>query len=107
MTDHAKKFQADSKEQMTTLMDMMNDMIYGGKPLEDPVVKVMNEVLNDNHEFNVIVSDDQEPISEYRNSRQLQDLVPRGIGELTVNEESMKEKSSVVKKCIKKCSQPD
>ncbi|KAE8688817.1 hypothetical protein F3Y22_tig00110954pilonHSYRG00064 [Hibiscus syriacus] len=97
MTDHAKKFQVDSKEQMTMLMDMMNDMIHGGKPLEDPAVNAINEVLNDNDEFDVIVSNDQEPISEYGNSRQLQDLVPRGIGELMVNEESMKEKSSVVR----------
>ncbi|KAE8680427.1 hypothetical protein F3Y22_tig00111388pilonHSYRG00019 [Hibiscus syriacus] len=100
MTDHAKKFQAFSKEQMIMLMDMMNDMIHGGKPLEDLIVKAMNEVLN-NDEFDVIVSDDQEPISEYGNSRQLQDLVPRGTGELMVNEESMKEKSFVVKNCIK------
>ncbi|KAE8676724.1 hypothetical protein F3Y22_tig00111582pilonHSYRG00813 [Hibiscus syriacus] len=77
---------------MTMLTDMMNDMIHGGKPLEDPAVKAMNEVLNDNDEFDVIVSDDQEPISEYGNSRQLQDLVPRGTGELMVNEESMKKK---------------
>ncbi|XP_039059530.1 probable arabinose 5-phosphate isomerase [Hibiscus syriacus] len=49
---------------MTMLMNMMNDMIHGGKPLEDSAVNAINEVLN-NDEFDMIVSDDQEPISEY------------------------------------------
>ncbi|KAE8687258.1 hypothetical protein F3Y22_tig00111022pilonHSYRG00364 [Hibiscus syriacus] len=79
MMDEARKFQVESKEQISKLMSMMITVIYGDKSLEDPIMqekkKTSSENMNVSGAANVMTTNDQEPVREYGNSSQLQKSV--------------------------------
>ncbi|KAE8702521.1 hypothetical protein F3Y22_tig00110482pilonHSYRG00238 [Hibiscus syriacus] len=127
MIDEARKFQVESRGQMSKLMSMMITVIYGDKSSDDPItqenmktsgenlnvsdaanvmiandqeqMKTSSENLNVSGAANVMIATDQEPVRGCGNSSQLQKLskIPEDATEIILGKAEVKGETSNMK----------